>query len=144
MPHTVTTTPQSDSTQGIWLRKLDKKNQRGHIQSHRQPVNRSNKAFNCCQWIKVYVRILNIRAARFGSMHEKKMSSHTRAHYCRGFASVLIVIKTINFQVKLFNMRTREIIIIIKTIYAYTNDMYTCMCVCVYCICIFKRFFITN
>lgn len=25
MPHTVTTTPQSDSTQGIWLRKLDKK-----------------------------------------------------------------------------------------------------------------------
>lgn len=84
------------------------------------------------------MRILNIRAARFGSVHEKKMSSHTHkyVHYCRGFASVLIVIKTINFQVKLFNMRTREIIIIIKTIYAYTNDMY--------CICIFKRFFITN
>lgn len=66
-------------------------------------------------------------------MHEKKMSSHTHTyvHYCRGFASVLIVIKTINFQVKLFNMRTREIIIIIKTIYAYTNDMYTYMCVCI-------------
>lgn len=80
------------------------------------------------------MRILNIRAARFGSMHEKKdelTHRHTRAHYCRGFASVLIVIKTINFQVKLFNMRTREIIIIIKTIYAYTNDMYTYMCVCV-------------